>query len=371
MMPKRRFAERWKCRLCGGTMQKVFALAPTPIANDYAPEPDIGAFRYPLELSQCSRCGHVQQRFVIEGLFNDYKYTTPQTVARYLQPFVERLHDKYPTARRVLEIGSNNGTYLTLLRDAGFEAIGVDPAATGEGNIEAYFTAQWANGHKKQYDLILANNVFAHIDNLEDVFRGIQILLAPGGAVIFEVQYLHALIEHVGFDMIYHEHMSYHAISPLATLFLRRRGFVMTKYEFIPTHGGSIRITAERNTVSGVPIPEEPKINWASFTERVDAVKASLRERLEGRKVVLLGAAAKVTTLIHHCGIADRILYACDDTKQKIGKYIPGTDIEIKPTSELGQNPALLGAWNFEREWREKFPKNEFINPLEVECVSA
>ena len=180
MMPKRRFSERWKCRLCGGTMNKVFALTPTPIANDYAPEPDVGAFRYPLELSQCSRCGHVQQRFIVEGMFDDYKYTTPQTVARYLEPFVDSLLASYPRAKRVLEIGSNNGTYLQVLRSRGFDAVGVDPAATGEGNHVGYFTAQWANRHNEEtkgarYDLIAIDDgyraVFGTVGKVANVWE--------------------------------------------------------------------------------------------------------------------------------------------------------------------------------------------------------
>ena len=360
------YRERILCRLCGARMSKVFALAPTPIANEYAAKPDHGSAKYPLELSQCSRCGHVQQRLTFDNLFADYKYATPATVARYLAPTAVALKERYPRASRVLEIGSNNGTYLKVLREAGFQAAGIDPAATGDDNLEAYFTLDWAQQHNVRYDLILANNVFAHIDDLYNTFRGALVVLARGGAIIFEVQYFPALVAAGTFDMIYHEHMSYHTVYPLAR-FARRLGMAMSHWEYIPQHGGSIRVTFTRNG-DGVEMPfHERTINWSIFTERVNAVKKRVREMLEGRKVVLLGAAAKVTTMIHHCGIEDNILYACDDTPEKQGRYIPGTNIQIRPTSELGDNPALLGAWNFAKEFREMFPKNELLNPYPEE----
>ena len=350
--------------MCLGTMQPKLALTPTPIANEYAEFPDEGAQKYPMELSECSVCGHVQQRFVIDCLFEDYKYATPQTVTRHLVPSAQALKETYPNAKTVLEIGSNNGTYLKVLRELGFEATGIDPAATGEGNIREFFNLRWAEWYlreKGKFDLIVANNVFAHIDDLQDVFRGIDRIMKDDGALVFEVQYFHELVAAGTFDMLYFEHMDCHTLAPLSK-FLRRMGMRMTHHEFIPTHGGSIRVTARKtgNEISYW----EAKTDWEKFAKKIESRKASIIERLAGRKVVLLGAAAKVTTLIHHCGIADNILYACDDTPQKQGLYIPGTSIQIKPTSELGDHPALLGAWNYEAEFREKFPSTEFIHPF-------
>jgi hypothetical protein len=360
--------ERTTCRLCDGPVRPVFALTPTPIANNYADKPDAGAACYPLELCQCWRCSHVQIRHVIDGLFQDYKYTTPQTVATYLTPFVKELRARYPQARNVLEIGSNNGVYLEVLRTHGFEATGIDPAATGDGNICEYFTSDWARTHNIRYDLIVANNVFAHIDDLRDMFEGINLLLAEGGKLVFEVQSFTALVEAGAYDMIYHEHMSYHTVGPLSR-FLHRMGLVMTRHEVIQTHGGSLRITAERKGLQ--VIYYEPPIDWSNFAERVKDMRARTRALVKGRKVVLLGAAAKVTTMLHHCGIENNISCACDDTPQKIGRYIPGTGIQIRPTEELGDHAALLGAWNFEREWRAKFPNNELLNPYRAQTMEV
>lgn len=354
-------SKRLWCRLCGGRVEERFTLTPTPIANNYSKTPDTEAKRYPLDLAQCSSCGHVQLSHVVEDLFHEYKYTTPRTVTASLESVAKILKERFPQAKAVLEIGSNNGTYLKVLRDHGFNATGIDPAATGPGNIKDYFTKEWARTHGKQYDLILANNVFAHIDNLRDVFQGVEHLLT--GALVFEVQYFPSLVDAAAFDMCYHEHMSYHTIGPMAK-FLKTLGLVMTKHEFIPAHGGSVRITAEKCGVEALYY--EPQIDWYEFGRDVEQMRDRIAKSVRGRKVVLLGAAAKVTTLIHHCGIAGNILFACDDGPEKQGLYIPGTDIEIRPTSELGKHPALLGAWNFAEVWRKRFPNNEFINPYEV-----
>lgn len=362
--------ERTTCRLCHAKVRSVFALTPTPIANNYRDAPDASADRYPLELTECGSCGHVQIRHVITGLFEDYKYVTPGAVAAHLIPRAKRLREYFPNASRVLEIGSNDGLNLTCLREQGFDVWGIDPAASGDDNERGYFSAQWAANRlvDEKYDLIVANNVLAHIDNLRDVFEGIEILLEDDGALVFEVSYFSALAEARAFDMIYHEHLDYHTVNPLK-MFLRKRGFVMTGCERINTHGGSLRVTAQR---SGIWAKfNESHIDWRWFTDRVNETTARVKESLRGRKVVALGAAAKATTLIHQCGIAENILFACDDTPQKQFRYIPGTNIQILPTANLRDHPALLTAWNYEREWRVKFPDNEFINPFAREVACA
>jgi SAM-dependent methyltransferase len=305
---------------------------------------------------QCG-CGHVQQRYVFDSLFEDYKYQTPQTVATYLKPFAKRLARDYPRAR-VLEIGCNNGVFLDCLRAAGLNPIGVDPAAVNRADtVIGYFNEDTADLFKP-FDLIVANNVFAHIDDLQSVFRGIQRLLKPDGALVFEVQYLVDLVRSGSFDMIYHEHLDYHTLGPLQK-FLRRYGLVMTDRQHIPTHGGSIRITAKWYGVE-CEIPEEP-LDWSLLRKRIDAAKAKLQS--QGR-MVAFGAAAKASTLINELGIADQIAYCVDDTPQKQGRYIPGTDIRICPVEDLADDErVLLTAWNYEKEIRQRIP-NELVKPF-------
>jgi SAM-dependent methyltransferase len=307
-----------------------------------------------MDLMQCE-CGHVQQRYVVQGLFKDYKYQTPQTVATYLRPQVDKLLKDYPKAK-VLEIGCNNGIFLDLLLGAGFDAYGIDPAATHERALRGYFSEATAK-HFEPMDLIVANNVLAHIDDLQSVFRGISSLLKLNGALVFEVQYLPDLVKAGAFDLCYHEHLDYHTLGPLKP-FLRKHGLVMTAWEHIPQHGGSIRVTAKRHGIE-CWTPEE-KLDWKGFREKIEAAKKKLKA--EGR-MVIFGAAAKVSTLISELGIEDQIDYCVDDTVAKQFRFIPGTSIQIYPVSKLGREKVLLGAWNYEAEIRNKIP-NALVHPF-------
>ena len=310
---------------------------------------------------QCEDCDHVQQHYVITGLFEDYKYQTPQTVATYLEPVAKRLRQQHPDAKRVLEIGCNNGVFMDVLIREGFWVIGVDPAANHINGINECFTEAFSKNLMVKFDLVVANNVFAHIDDLVDVFRGINNVLTLDGAIVFEVQYLPDLIRNGEFDMIYHEHLDYHHLKPLAR-FLTRMGFTMVEWEHIRTHGGSMRITAKRHGKEAL-MPEE-KIDWRRLQSLVDLVKRRMKDVADDNApLVAFGAAAKATTLIHNLGIADKIEYCIDSTPQKQGRYIPGTNIRILPLSELKGQPVLLTAWNYEREIRQMIT-NKLIHPF-------
>lgn len=345
--------ERLDCRLCNGKLHKVFELKPSPIANSYPEKPDKDCQRYPLELMACDDCGHVQQRYVLDGLFEAYRYQTPQTVAAYLEPVAKRIADKCPGAR-VLEVGCNNGVFLDCLIAEGLDAWGADPANSHERGLTAPFTAELADS-LGAFNVIVANNVFAHIDDLQDVFRGVVKCLEPDGFLIFEVQYLVDLVERGAFDMIYHEHLDYHTLTPLKS-FLRSFGLVMTEWEHIDNHGGSIRVTA-RKLGEECETPDE-RLDWDGLRAKVDTA----RSRVPG-KVVAFGAAAKATTLINELGLEDNIEFCVDDTPQKQFRYIPGTGIQILPVSALGKQDVLLTAWNYEKEISQRIP-NRLINPF-------
>jgi SAM-dependent methyltransferase len=313
-----------------------------------------------MELMGCDECGHVQQAYVLTGLFTDYKYQTPQTVAAYLEPIAKRIADSNPEAK-VLEIGCNNGVFLDCLIKEGLDAWGVDPANSHPRGIKACFSSELAD-HLGTFNVVVANNVLAHIDDLRDVFSGIVKVLEPDGSLIFEVQYLVDLIESGSFDMIYHEHLDYHHLAPLKP-FLRSFGLVMTEWEHIKNHGGSIRVTA-RKFGEECEIPQET-LDWDGLKRRVEASKRRCKAILASHgRVVCFGAAAKATTLINEFGIEDHILYCVDDTPQKQFRYIPGTRIQILPTSALRPDqPVLLTAWNYESEIAAKYP-NQLINPF-------
>ena len=368
--------ERMDCRLCGGRVQTVLPLTPTPIANLFPDEPLSGKF-YPLELKQCHVCSHVQVGHVIDDdtLYGiGYKYVTPEALRPQINARAAELRQEYGSFRNVLEIGSNNGLFLHALRDAGFkEVIGIDPSSTDPLVWKMPFSPRSAELIKRRVgtvDLIVANNVFAHIDNLKQVFSGIDTILSPDGAVVFEVQYLVPMMASGAFDMIYHEHRDYHTLWPLQA-FLAGAGMVMTAWEVIDAHGGSIRVTAKRYGVQ----KEAPKeiLNWGTFEAAILHQRSWVNAQFSG-KIAAFGAPAKAVTLIHHFGLQYRISYCVDDTPQKQGKYIAGTAIPVVSRDVMMTDKPrqmLLLSWNYERLVRESLPNVDFIVPFSPRLSKA
>lgn len=359
------FAERTTCRLCTGRVRLALSLTPTPIANSFPDTPNSGE-SIPLQLAECEDCGHVQIRHVVADsvLYSSgYKYRTPAAEVPRLTECADRLFSLYRGP--MLEIGSNNGTYLHILHSAGFKpVIGVDPGSDDPLVWKWPFGISCARHVVKRVGkvgLIVANNVFAHINDLNEIFFGIDICLADDGAVVFEVQYFPDMVRSGAFDMIYHEHRDYHTLRPLAR-FARKHGFVLTEFEHIGTHGGSIRVTLRRD--GETPRLPDESIDWRGFEDRILAAKDSTIRRLVGR-VAAFGATAKACTLIHHFGLADRISYCVDETPQKQGRYIAGTGIKVVPSFEDKPDSVLLTAWNYAKVIAERFPDLLLVNPFE------
>jgi SAM-dependent methyltransferase len=342
----------------------MLSLTPTPIANSFPDKPDHDAARFPLDLAQCLSCDHVQLAEFFPVDWVDYRYATPEAVRPHLEEAAAVLRRTYPQAKTVLEIGCNNGLNLDVLRKAGFSAIGVDPCT--QVGIAKPFSMALART-LEPVDLIVANNVLAHVDDLQDVFNGIDHLLKDDGALVFEVQYFPDLVKAGAFDMIYHEHRDYHTIEPFHK-FVKRFGLVISNVDHLLfTHGGSVRIFCERPyTVLG-GMNEWP-INWRAFKSRIADAKASMLAQIAEADgpIVAFGATAKACTLIHHFGLTDLIDVCIDNTPAKQGRFIPGTSISIMPPEAIYSPDAtiLLTAWNFEREIRAQYPDHKFIVPF-------
>lgn len=354
------------CRLCNYGVKQVFILPDTPIANNFAEKPDKDARFFPLRLMQCGYCGHVQLRDVLSGLFVNYKYRTPGAYSGHQGEVASYLRKVKPEAKTVLEIGSNNGMLLRHLIARDFRPIGIDPCADPDSphSVAAYFGSYMVqpliekNGG--QFDIVVALNAFAHIDDLQDVFMGIKQLLKPDGIVVFEVQYLPDLVGNGLFDMIYHEHLDYHTIAPLAR-FAESFGWVLTEWEHLKTHGGSIRVTFGQGKPAALP---DEHLDWEWLAESARLTRYRIDKALNGGKAVAFGATAKATTLIHTISIADSIEFCVDDTPEKQGLYLPGTDIQIRPRTALTDQPLLLTAWNYASIIAEQFPNHRLINPF-------
>lgn len=366
--------ERVTCRMCKShKLEEKLRLSDTPIANSFPDKPNDGEF-YPLILMQCGECDHVQLKHVLdkELLFSNYKYSTPTAYVPHLSRFAESLKASYPKAKRVLEIGSNNGRFLDELKIVGFEPIGVDPSietiTRHKGSYRRFFDKDLAS-IIAPVDLVVSTNTFAHIDDLDSVFDGIGNCLAYGGSVVFEVQHFNSMVNKGLFDMIYHEHLDYHNISPWH-YFLDRHNMVLVSAEIIDTQGGSLRITVERKPEGYcTQVPGQLFIDWPEFKHKIEIAKnkAVYMARMNrDNRIVAFGAAAKACTAIHNFGIKDRIEYCVDDDRNKIGKYIAGTNIKIYSTSQMMEfkpDIVLMTAWNYEDNFKKRFPQIKTFNP--------
>ena len=352
----------------------MIALTPTPIANRLPEKPDGGARRYPLEVCQCPECGHVQLRHYLgdrDHYGPMYTYRTPDALMPVLREHAAALRVRYPNARSVIEIGCNNGLNLLALMEQAFEPFGVDPSSSEiDGRIRAKpFERQYCSDLEK-VDLIVANNVLAHVESLWEVFFTIDMLLKTEGHLVFEVQYLPDMVRSGTFDMIYHEHHDYHTLSPLPK-FLRHFGLVVTDIERLSAHGGSIRVHCSR---PGKPVrslvqlyEDDSEIDWLTFGAKIERNRWTLNRILEAlpEKVVAFGATAKSCTLIHHYGIEKYIECVMDETPEKIGKYIPGTGIPILHPKAVKQPKfILLTAWNYAGMIAARYPKSQLIDPF-------
>lgn len=378
--------ERLNCRMClHGDLRSVLKLPDTPLANGFVASPRKQK-KYPLEVTQCAWCGHSQLRHVVDPklLFTDYAYvsgTSPSFVkhfeeyARAVDAVVDVVD---PVKSLVVEIGSNDGTLLRAFQKLGWRVLGVEPAvnlrdaagAAGIPTMHAFFSEDIAASvvtYHGQADVVVANNVLAHIDDLDDVVRGVKTLLHPDGLFVFEVQYLGDLLADGMFDMIYHEHLDYHYVAALFGFF-NRHELQLANVERVPTHGGSIRCWVQHRDG---PLPYDLRLGdfmraekttnewWPELALKIEKTKVELRtviDTFKARKanIVAYGAPAKLTTFCYALGLTtDDIDYVVDDSPLKQGKYTPGLNIPVLPPSALidttrgWPDAILLSAWNF------------------------
>jgi len=401
------------------------SLGATPPANEFVTAAQRGKpqERFPLDVHLCGRCGHVQLLEIVdpEILFRNYVYvsSTSSVFVDHFRRYAEELRrlTGMPAGSQVLEIGSNDGTLLRFFKDAGMRVLGIDPAraiaaeATRSGveTIPEFFDLALARQLRSQgweASLVLANNVFAHADDLHTIVDGVAHILRPDGLFVFEVSYLLDVVEKTLFDTIYHEHVSYHTVKPLVGLF-ERHGMELIDAIRVDSHGGSLRGIAK---LKGGRFPRQGRVEELIALEarlglhgpeayrrlfgKVQERKAQLTELLrrlkqEGRRIAGFGAPAKATTLMFHFGLGpDTLDYIIDDSPWKQGLYTPGHHIPVVPSSALYEVPAgsfakrncrgeestrpdyaLILAWNFADSIMKKHERfrdagGHFIVPL-------
>ena len=373
------------CISCGGSrLAPVLSLGKTPLANALLtaeqlarPEP-----RFALELVFCPDCSLVQitERVPPEQLFGEYAYFSSfsDTTVAAAKALAERLARERALGpgSLAMELASNDGYLLRHYRDAGVPVLGIEPAANiarvaNERGIRTrceFFGRELAETLAREgcrADVLHANNVLAHVPDLNGFVSGIERALKPSGVAVIEVPYVRDLIEKCEFDTIYHEHLCYFSVSALDALFARH-GLGLAGIERIPAHGGSLRLFAApgapRGAATKVLLDEERSLGmlelayYAGFGQRVEKLRRGLvallaRLRGEGKRIAAYGASAKGSTLLNYFGIDARHLeYVVDRSTEKQGRYTPGTHLPILPPERLREDRPdylLLLAWHF------------------------
>lgn len=397
-----------KCRHCGAYVTlTLIDLGSSPPSNAYLTNLTMRRPEkwFPLRVLVCESCWLVQAEAYSRAaeLFNDeYAYFSSFSAIwlahaeRYVKEMVERF--RLNTQSRVIEVASNDGYLLQYVKQRNIPCLGIEPTAStasasrqkGIETLEEFFGTGLA--HKlvkqgKQADLMVANNVLAHVPDINDFVKGFALLLKPQGVATFEFTHLMHLIEQKQFDTIYHEHFSYLSFSTVEQI-LRNNGLTVFDVEEIGTHGGSLRVFAQKTDTGQPPIDKnvtqllhtevlagmKNAAYYQGFQEKANKVKNDLLDFLlntkrEGKTVAAYGAAAKGNTLFNYAGIKpDLIPFVCDASPSKQGKFLPGSRIPILPPSALRENKPdiiLIIPWNiadeiiqqhgYVREWGGQF----------------
>jgi SAM-dependent methyltransferase len=383
------------CRFCSTRLERTFVdLGMSPLCETFlrAEELNRAEAFYPLKVWVCEKCFLVQlQEYVSPAeIFTEYAYFSSYSSSwlRHARDYTDMAAGRFGLngSSRVVEIASNDGYLLQYFVEKGIPVLGVEPAANvakaaaerGVPTVVKFFGRQTARelaADPGTADLIVGNNVLAHVPDINDFVGGLKILLAPRGVVTMEFPHLWRLMEENQFDTIYHEHFSYLSFSTVEQIFAAH-GLRLFDVERLGTHGGSLRIFACHLAASR---PSEPGVaellaaeeaagfrtieRYGSFAPQVEETKRALLEfligaRREGKSIAAYGAPGKGNTLLNYCGIrTDFVDYAVDRNPYKHGRYTPGTHIPIfapERIAETRPDYILILPWNLKDEITEQ-----------------
>jgi len=390
---------KFDCRSCGGfNLKRVVSLGYQPLANNLLNNINQKNEMFPLEMNYCSDCHNCQLSVVVDPkkMFTNYLYlsSTSNTFREHFDSAAKKYIKEFKLSSNkayIIDIGSNDGVALKPFKKLKFKKIlGIEPAknlakiANKEKikTFNGFLNKKSLSKIKKNADLILASNVFAHSNELKEMGECMLNLLKNTGTIIIEVQYLMNTLRDVTFDNIYHEHYNYWSLTSLVRFFNKLGGKIY-KAEKINTHGGSLRVYIKKNAKIKIEksvknILNEEKsygINnykiYQDFAKKVYKIRDNVRKNIQNlkktnKKIIGYGSPAKATTALNFFGISNEIDFIIEDNKLKQGKFLPGMNIPILSKKDLKNKPdcLLVLAWNF----FEEIKKNN--NNLGKELIS-
>ena len=372
------------CRLCGEPLSQQFAdLGMSPLSNSFLTAEDLAVQepRYPLTVYVCGNCFLVQLPSVEtpEAIFSDYLYFSSfsESWLAHARDYCARMKQRFRLgpSSQVIEIASNDGYLLQYFLADAIPVLGIEPAANvaevarqkGIETLVRFFGAETAK-ELPVADLLLGNNVLAHVPDINDFVEGLRIALKPNGVITMEFPHLMRLMEGNQFDTIYHEHFSYLSLLTVRRIFAAH-GLTVCDVDELPTHGGSLRIYARRSgpveaSVDALERRErefglDRLETYVSFADHVRGTRTALRQFLtrakeSGKRVAGYGAPAKANTLLNYCGIGTDLLeFTVDRSPYKQGRFLPGTHIPIYAPEKIAQTRpdyVLILPWNLRDE---------------------
>jgi hypothetical protein len=384
------------CRFCGTELKESFAdLGSSPPCESFVPADRDNAPEvfYPLHAWVCSACFLVQLEEYVspEEIFTEYAYFSSYSDSwlRHASAYTDEMTQRFglDATKQIVEVASNDGYLLQYFVEKGIPVLGIEPASNcaaaaekkGVESIVAFFGRETATrlvAEGRRADLLLGNNVLAHVPDINDFVAGMKILLSAGGVITMEFPHLMRLVEENQFDTIYHEHFSYLSFTTVERVFAHH-GLVLFDVEELATHGGSIRIYARHADDCARPVEERVAElrsreaaagmlelpYYAAFGARVRETKSKLLEfliaqRRRGKTVAGYGAPGKGNTLLNYCGIGtDFLEFTVDRNPYKHGRYLPGTHIPVRPVEALARRQpdvVLILPWNLREELVEQ-----------------
>ena len=386
------YERRTQCAGCGGRQfDSILGLGIVPLAGYFPTKRELSKqSRYPLNLVVCKYCKLVQTDSVIDPalLFEDYRYLSSVGLSGHFKNVADLINDKYQIKdKKILEIGCNDGVLLEPLKRLGADVEGVDPAKNivkvardkGLKVYNDYFNDKTFGGDKfkSKYDIVISNNTFAHIIDIQSVIKGINKVLKSEGIFIFEVHYLKSLIDGKQWDNVYHEHIFYYSITALQKMF-QRHNMTLIDFEEIPIHAGSIRVTV-RNRLEFLPnkildrITDESKnvcdLNYLNqYGKDVEKHISDFNNQIsilsKENAIAGYGASGRANMFCNLTNLnSDIVRFIVDESPERCGRYIANTDIpivDIETLENSNVNLIIIFAWNYSKMIIEKTQFRKF-----------